>query len=108
VTGREQQISVNEILFREVNERIEDVSERRSTLESVDFVCECGRPDCTSRVPLTYEQYEAVRSDGQRFMVLPGHLTGSIERVVEDHGTYQVVEKDDGEAAELAEATNPR
>jgi hypothetical protein len=39
---------------------------------------------------------------------MPGHLTSSIERVVEDHATYQVVEKDDGEAAELAEATDPR
>jgi hypothetical protein len=108
MAGREQRISRNEILFREVNERIDDLSGHDSTLDTVDFVCECGRPECTNRVPLTQEQYEAVRSDGQRFLVMPGHLTSSIERVVEDHATYQVVEKDDGEAAELAEATDPR
>jgi hypothetical protein len=108
VTERESRISANEMLFREVNERIEDVSERMSTLLVVEFVCECGRSDCTGKVPLSRAEYEHVRRDGKRFVVLPGHLTGSIENVVEDHGIYQVVEKDDGPAADLAEATDPR
>lgn len=107
MTGREDRITANEILFREVNERIDELTERMSALD-LDYVCECGQPTCTGKIPLTHAQYEAVRSDGQRFVTLPGHQTTALERVVERHDGYQVVEKDDGEAARRAEAADPR
>ena len=107
MTEREERITANEIMFREVNERIDDLAERTSTLELLGYVCECGQPTCTGKITLTQEQYEAVRSDGQRFVTLPGHLTSSLERVVERHPGYQIVEKDDEEAAEMAEASDP-
>jgi hypothetical protein len=107
MTEREQRITANEIMFREVNERIDELSERTSTLEVLDYVCECGQPSCTGKIPLTHEQYEAVRVDGQRFVTLPGHLTSSLERVIERHPGYEIVEKDDDEAAAMAEASDP-
>jgi hypothetical protein len=106
VNEREQRIIANEIMFREVNERIDDLS-RISTLQVLDYVCECGQPSCTGKISLTHEQYEAVRTDGQRFVTLPDHLTSSLERVVERHPGYHIVEKNDDEAAALAEATDP-
>jgi hypothetical protein len=107
VNEREERITANELMFREVNERIDDLAARTSTLQAFEYVCECGRPTCTGKITLTHEQYEAVRTDGQRFVTLHGHETSSLERVVERHATYQVVEKDDDEAAAIAEATDP-
>jgi hypothetical protein len=35
-----------------------------------------------------------VRKDPRRFLVKPGHADESVEVVVSDEGTYEVVEKD--------------
>jgi hypothetical protein len=45
-----------------------------------------------------------VREQPRRFFVLPGHQDPQLERVVETHGDYLVVEKT-GEAGEVAERT---
>ena len=108
MTEREERILANEILFREVNERIDEITERTATLAVLDYVCECGQPTCTGKITLTHEQYESVRTDGQRFVTLPGHHSTELERVVERHAGYQVVEKDTPESARAAEAADPR
>jgi hypothetical protein len=108
VSAREERITANELMFREVNERIDDLADRVPTVAELDFVCECGQPNCTGKIPLTQEEYEAVRSDGRRFVTLPGHETTDLERVVERYDDYQVVEKNDREAARRAEASDPR
>ena len=108
MNAREERITTNEIMFREVNERIDELAEKTSTVAPLAFVCECGRPGCTDTIPLSQEEYEAIRRDGQRFVTLPGHETTRLERVVERTDRYQIVEKDDGEAADRAEATDPR
>ena len=41
------------------------------------------------------------------FLLLPGHDQAGVERVVERHGDYLVVENI-GEAAEIARAADPR
>jgi hypothetical protein len=108
MNSREERITTNEIMFREVNERIDHIAERNSTVALLDYVCECGQPDCTGKIPLSQEEYEAVRRDGQRFVTLPGHETTALERVLERTDRYQIVEKVDREAADRAEATDPR
>lgn len=101
----------NEALFREVNERVEEVSSRLSALEDesalTGFVCECSREDCTELVEITYAQYEAVRSDARRFLLRPGHEDLNVDRVVERHPGFLVVEKF-GEASEIAIERDPR
>ncbi|MBA2356981.1 MAG: hypothetical protein H0V84_00965, partial [Actinobacteria bacterium] len=42
-----------------------------------------------------------------RFLVAPGHVFPDIERVVETHETYEVVDKND-EVEALARAGDPR
>lgn len=61
-------------------------------------------PECTEPVPLTHEEYEAVRTRPTCFLVLPddAHVIADVEKVVERHERYWVVEKI-GVAAELAE-----
>lgn len=108
MNDREKRIGNNEILLREVNERIEDLGQRATTVERFGFVCECGDPSCAEHVELELPEYEAVREDPQHFVTLPGHETPAIERVIVRHERYQIVEKDKGEPAELALETDPR
>jgi hypothetical protein len=41
-------------------------------------------------------------------VTLPGHEAPEVERVVERRDRYQVVEKDNGPPARMAEAADPR
>ena|SRR5919204_6296866 len=94
--GRDERLAKNEALLREVNERIHEVGERLQVLpddELLDFRCECGRPECESAVPMTADEYEHVRSDNDRFAVVPGHEKDEIERVVERTDRYLIVDK---------------
>lgn len=105
--GREERLAQNETLFREVNERLEELSRRTGTAEGgVDFVCECADETCTGRIHLSLPEYEQVRADPQQFLVLPGH-EAAVEHVVADRGAYRIVEKE-GEAGEVAEEEDPR
>jgi hypothetical protein len=86
----------NEALLREVNERIHEVGERLQVLpddELLDFRCECGRPECEEFVSLTASEYQRVRSDNDRFAIVPGHEDPAIERIVERADRYVVVDK---------------
>jgi len=99
----------NQVLFREINERIRDIGdvERVPAAELWDFLCECADEACTEIVPLTVAEYEEIRRTPTRFPVKPGHIVAEVETVVERHERYLVVEKH-GEAAEIAEANDPR
>jgi hypothetical protein len=112
VPASEERIARNEALFREFNERVEDVADRfdlRGEGESllIGFVCECGNLDCLERLELTRAAYEKVRSDPKRFVVVPGHEDMHIARVVARGEGYLVVEKTE-EAAEIAIEHDPR
>jgi hypothetical protein len=101
---RQQRIVRNEALFREVNERVEQISD---TSES-EFLCECGNVECASPIRMTLSEYERVRANGHRFAVIPSHELTEIETVIERRDGYLVVEKLAGEPAALARATDPR
>jgi len=93
---RQQRSAKNEALFREVNDRIQEVGERLQVMpddEPLEFRCECGRPACDGFLSLTAPEYEHVRSDNDRFIVVPGHQDPEIERVVERTERYVVVDK---------------
>jgi L-alanine-DL-glutamate epimerase-like enolase superfamily enzyme len=71
-------------------------------------VCECGRPDCERLLAITVGEYEAVRSDARRFVVVKDHVMDDVELVVDENARFTVVEKREGGAAEVAEALDPR
>jgi hypothetical protein len=110
--AREERLAGNEALFREVNERVAEVAEHFIEVEThgdpVDFNCECGSADCTEQMALTVHEYEAVRAAPTRFAVVQGHEVPDIERVVERHSNYLVVEKREDDAVEVARETDPR
>ena len=101
----------NEALLREVNERIEEISkgfaEGEQQPERIRLVCECGRQECTETLEATVAEYEAVRSNPRRFLVLAGHEQADIERVVERNSRFLVVEKFE-DASGVAIESDPR
>lgn len=106
--AREERLAVNEALFREVNERIERVALTHGDDEHVyDFLCECSNAHCDLRLSLPVSVYEQARSDSAVFLVAIGHELPEIEEVVLRGNGYQLVRKH-GEAAELAQETDPR
>lgn len=104
---QEERYVRNELLFREVNERIADVSQKFEVEGETEFLCECGQQACLETLLLTRAQYEAVRGKGTRFVVVPGHEDRSVERVIQREPDFLVVEKI-GEAGEESEEQDPR
>ena len=105
---RQQRVAKNEILFREVNERIKDVSAGLDSEEPTDFLCECGSESCTQPIRLTLAEYEGVRQDSTTFAIVPGHQIGDVETVVAQNEHFAVVEKDAPLAARMAAEQDPR
>jgi hypothetical protein len=99
---QQQRLAMNEALFREVNQRIREISDSFGQDDAThDFLCECSDPNCTKRVVLTRAEYEEVRSEPTRFVVAKGHAVPEIESVVERARDHVVVEKE-GAAADVA------
>jgi hypothetical protein len=94
----------NQALFRDVNERIEDlVGEAWHPV----FVCECADEHCIETLELSLAEYESIRASPIRFPVKVGHDYPEFERVVALSDGYAVVEKI-GAAAEVAKTLDPR
>lgn len=100
-----QRVALNEATFRKVNEGMEVGQDPGGLLT---FICECGRLGCSRLLELTRAEYEAVRANPRRFAVLSGHEMEEVEKVVERHDRYLVVEKAGDPEAEVVEHTDPR
>jgi hypothetical protein len=97
-------------LYRDVNERVLEINEAFSVAVPLgDWVCECADHSCVERIPLTMEEYEAVRANAMRFAIAPSapHFFPELENVVTKTERYWVVEKT-GTAGELAAKVDPR
>jgi hypothetical protein len=105
--AREERLAQNEILFRSVNEAIEQQALGFGGLDEYEFICECARTSCFERIALTLEVYERVRSEGTRFFVIPGHQNIEVELVIETAPAFVIVEKD-GHAGVVADLADPR
>ena len=105
MSDQTERIGMNEALFREVNERIDQLQGDLGDTSTFDIVCECGTAACTERFRITSDEYSALREDVHRFAVVPGHERPELERTVAERAGYVVVEKTDPDAAEVAEQT---
>lgn len=94
----------NQSLFREVNERIEDLS---ANAAHSAFICECMDESCSESVLMTVEEYEHVRDGSNQFLVLPGHNIDAVEEIVEGNDRFLVVAKL-GAGAPIAAQLDPR
>ena len=106
IDARERRIARNEALFREVNERVKEVSEGAPT-DQVDFLCECGDETCTESISLTRAEYEGLRADALLFGVRQGHEIPDVEEVVAENDRFWTVRKHRDEG-QIARALDPR
>jgi hypothetical protein len=98
----------NEELFRNVNERIETLSQTVAQDDPMmEYLCECDSAGCYERVRATRGEYESVRADPTHFIVIAGHQDPKVERVTFSNDRFLVVEKQ-GAAARDALETDPR
>jgi len=106
---RQRRLGLNEAMFREVNERVEDMNQTfASVTGSFDIFCECGDLSCTERVTVEKDVYERVRSDATHFLLRAGHEDPTVESVIESHDSYVIVAKEGDEVERVVEQTDPR
>ena len=98
----------SQALFREVNERIEQLAEGFGTKGDPEFVCECSNPECNQQIALTSAEYERIRQHGNWFVVTLDHENPETETIVEQNDRFAVVETFAGEASQIARETDPR
>ena len=107
--SREDRVAKNEAMHRAVNREIEQVAENfgEGGADTIEVLCECGQPGCTSLLSLTIGDYDRVHDQRDRFIVAPGHMDPELERIVEEADEYLVVDKF-GEAEATAEEEEQR
>ena len=107
--SRTRRIGHNDALYRQVNERIEDLNEAFDSVSGgFSIVCECGDLHCMEQIRVPRELYQRTRENPARFILKPGHEAQDVEYVVEEGSEYVVVEKKPGAARRFAEETEPR
>ena len=108
MSEREKRAARNEAISREINEGIEEAHRVKGSPDYVRMVCECTQPDCTALIVISVSEYEAVRADARHFAVLNDHVAPDVEIVVRQMERFTVVQKREGDAADIAEAEDPR
>jgi len=101
---RHERIAKNETAFRAANRELEraDLEEGGGADQLIEVLCECGRQGCSGMITLTVADYDRVHAQDDRFVVVAGHESTEIEKVVEERNGYLVVDKF-GEAEDIVE-----
>ena len=103
----QKKLATNEALLRDVNEAIERGLWPGNDEQVVRFRCECAALECNEAVAITVREYESVRANPRRFVLLQGHERGEAEIVIDHVRDYAVVEKQ-GDSGAVAEERDPR
>jgi hypothetical protein len=92
--ARVRRLAANEAIARQVNEQVEQLGQRwNAPGEPLEILCECSLADCTQRLHVSIADYNAVRENDTRFMLVDDHVVDEIERRVGHAGDATVVEK---------------
>jgi hypothetical protein len=105
--SRDERVARNEAVSRQINEAIEAATPPTSD-QHLRMVCECGLENCDRVIAITLAEYEQVRQDARTFAVVNEHVLADVEVVVGGTERFAVVQKREGEPAEVAESTDPR
>jgi hypothetical protein len=97
----------NEEVVRDVNRQIEEGAKLHEVASDMPFHCECAQASCLEKIELRADIYEPILAERYRFVLIPDHVRPEIERVVEEHDSFVVVEKI-GEAREQIDRDHPQ
>lgn len=90
---RDRRLAENEMLFRTLNEHVARLRVANPSLVVLDILCECADRSCLKLLTIEQSEYEWLRQNPRRFVVLPGHEAPAVEQVVERHPGYLIIEK---------------
>jgi hypothetical protein len=94
-----QRVAQNQATFRDANEDIEAAAQALAPdLPRVPFICECPELGCTRTTRLTLSEYEYIRAEATRFVVIPGHEVCEVDgeevaRILGRESEYTIMEK---------------
>jgi|tagenome__1003787_1003787.scaffolds.fasta_scaffold17066201_1 hypothetical protein len=100
---RRERAARNQSLFREVNERIDELNDG-GVGEVPRYVCECLDTECVEQLAIPHDEYERIRRHPTEFFVIPGHELLEVEEVVHREDRWLVVRKLGAGAKVAAEA----
>ena len=89
-----------QVVYRDLNDRIRELDEAFRNHGRIEVMCECGR-GCVERLEVPVDEYDRARRESTYFLVTAPHLADEVDRVIEDHGSWLLVEAI-GVAAEIA------
>jgi len=84
------QTRTNQLIFREINERVAEITVQHNESRS-EFVCECGRMDCTEHVELELGEYQTIRANGDYFIAATGHCVDGVDRVAKTRDGFDML-----------------
>lgn len=107
LSASRRQMTENEVVFRTYNERVKkNLAEIKQLAEQtgqdylvnnddtpLHFYCECSDENCKRRVLMKPSEYERIHKNRKHFVMLCGHETKAVERIVYQNGEYCVAEK---------------
>ena len=88
-----EQLVRTPVLLREVNERVAEILSAWAGDVPGEFLCECSNDDCGELLTLSLLEYKGIRSSPNLFVILAGHETAEVDRVVAAHAGFSLVEK---------------
>ena len=100
-----ERLARNQALFREVNERLLELTEGFQDGQ-MQFVCECSSEDCTLTIDMNHDEYESVRARSTFFVVSTGHEILEVEKVIDRQDGWTIVQK--VTASDYVVETDPR
>jgi hypothetical protein len=103
----DQRAARNEELVRDVNRQIEEGARLHDVTSSMPLHCECAQPGCLEKIEVDPKTYEPILDERYRFIVVAAHVQPEVEKVVEEHEDFVVVEKID-EARQQIDADHPQ
>ena len=78
---RQRRFGRNQAMFREANERIEDVNRAFAAVtDTFQIICECRDETCMEQLSVSVADYERVRADSTHFLLARGHENPEIGR----------------------------
>lgn len=102
----ERRMAENELYFRKQNEKVvnrikshqktakeEGVKDIDIEDNNLQFICECSDNDCRKRITMKAKEWTNIHSKDDIFIVYPGHVVDSLEKVIDKKKGYDVVEK---------------
>jgi hypothetical protein len=79
-------------LYREVNLRIRDVARTFPAGGAVEFICECGRRECSATIELTPAQCDSLFSFDDAVLLAAEHRGAAAGRLIAQNGRFVLTE----------------